>query len=56
MSRIGPRTTLEWTIEGSALRVIPISDDPIAALRGSGRPGAVRRLLADRRRGRRRNG
>lgn len=53
---IGAKTSLEWVIEGNALRVIPIPDDPIAALRGSGKPGAVRRLLADRRKDARRGG
>jgi hypothetical protein len=36
--------------------VIPIPDDPVAALRGAGKPGAVRRLLAERRRDARRDG
>jgi AbrB family looped-hinge helix DNA binding protein len=49
-------TIVEWVLEGSTLRVIPIPADPVAALRGSGRKGAVGRLLADRRRDRRRGG
>jgi antitoxin PrlF len=53
---ISPSTHLEWVIEGNAARVIPIPDDPIAALRGSGKPSAVARLLRDRRRDRARDG
>ena len=53
--RIRPDTVLEWVVEGDTMRVIPIPDDPIAALRGSGRKGETRRLLADRRRDRRRD-
>ena len=45
---IRARTSLEWILEGNTARVIPIPDDPVPALRGSGKPGAVRRLLADR--------
>ena len=54
--QIKPETQLEWIVEGTTVRVIPIPDDPIAALRGSGKKGEVRRLLADRRRDRRRDG
>jgi AbrB family looped-hinge helix DNA binding protein len=50
------RSALEWVVEGNTVRLIPIPDDPIAALRGSGKTGAVRRLLADRRRDRERDG
>lgn len=47
---IEPHTLLEWVVEGNTLRVIPIPDDPVAALRGSGKRGAVKRLLETRRR------
>ncbi len=53
---IKPDSVIDWVLEGNTLRVIPIPVDPIAALRGSGRKGAVGRLLADRRRDRRRDG
>ncbi len=54
--RIKPEMLLEWIVEGNTARVVPIPEDPIAALRGSGKKGEVQRLLADRRRDRRRDG
>jgi AbrB family looped-hinge helix DNA binding protein len=53
---IKPNTSVEWVVEGNAARVIPIPVDPASALRGSGKRGAVRRLLDDRRRDRKRGG
>jgi AbrB family looped-hinge helix DNA binding protein len=47
--QITANTALDWIVEGNGMRVIPIPDDPVAALRGSGKRGAVRRLLDDRR-------
>jgi len=53
---IGPNTSLEWIIEENTVRVVPIPEDPISALRGSGKRGAVKRLLADRRQDRLQDG
>jgi AbrB family looped-hinge helix DNA binding protein len=51
---IGPNTTLEWVIEGTTARVIPVPEDPIRAFRGSGKKGLVKQLLKERRRDRQR--
>jgi AbrB family looped-hinge helix DNA binding protein len=51
---IDANTTVEWTIEGSTARIIPIPADPISAFRGSGPKGQVQRLLKERERERRR--
>lgn len=53
---IGRNTVVEWVIEGSSVRVIPIPEDAIGAFRGSTKPGAVRRLLRDRREDLRKDG
>lgn len=52
--QIGPDTLLEWVIEGSTVRVIPLPADPIRAFRGSGPKGATQSLLRERRRDRQR--
>jgi len=52
--QIGPNTVLEWVVEGSSARVIPLPDDPLKAFRGSGKSGLVELLLRERRRDRRR--
>lgn len=52
---IKAETTLEWIVEGTTARVIPLPDDPLAAFRGSGRGGTVKQLLGDRRRDRARD-
>jgi AbrB family looped-hinge helix DNA binding protein len=51
--QIGPDTRLQWIVEGSTARVIPLPADPLKAFRGSGRKGLVKILLDDRRSGRR---
>ena len=51
---IGPDSTVEWVIEGVTARVIPIPENPIKAFRGSGKKGAVDRLLKERRHDRKR--
>jgi AbrB family looped-hinge helix DNA binding protein len=49
---IGQETILEWEVEGNSARVIPIPTDPVKAFRGTGKKGAVRRLLTERTRDR----
>lgn len=46
---IHPETELEWVIEGTTVRVVPIPPDPVKAFRGSGKKGMLRRLLKERR-------
>jgi hypothetical protein len=45
---------LEWVVEGATARVIPIPAHPVKAFRGSGKKGAVRDLLNERSRDRKR--
>ncbi len=52
--QIGPDTQLEWVVEGNTARVIPLPSDPVKIFRGSGKKGAVKRLLKERRLDRRR--
>lgn len=51
---LGPSKRLEWIIDDDTIRVMPVDTDPVVAFRGSGRGGAVARLLAERRRDRER--
>jgi len=43
--QIGPDRQVEWIVEGNTARVIPLPSDPVKIFRGSGKKGAVRRLL-----------
>jgi AbrB family looped-hinge helix DNA binding protein len=52
--QIGPDTKLEWVVEGTTARVIPLPPDPLRAFRGSGKKGMVKILLQERRRDRQR--
>jgi AbrB family looped-hinge helix DNA binding protein len=45
---LSPADRLEWIIDDTGIRVIPVKSDPIAAFRGRGRGGSVARLLAER--------
>ena len=41
---------LMWLDDGETIRVVPVPEDPLKALRGSGREGGLtERLLAERR-------
>lgn len=49
MFRLTPSDRLEWVIENNTIRVIPVTENPIEAFRGSSRnQGATGRLLAER--------
>lgn len=39
---------LEWIVDGSGIRVVPVKNDPVEAFRGRGVGGSVARLLAER--------
>lgn len=43
-----PADGLEWLVDGATIRVVPVRRDPVAAFRGQGKGGAVKRLLAER--------
>ncbi|WP_100917626.1 AbrB family transcriptional regulator [Candidatus Thiodictyon syntrophicum] len=47
-SKLGPADRRERPEETGRFRAIPVREDPIAALRASGKGGATARLLADR--------
>lgn len=49
---LSPSDRLEWVVDGSGIRVIPVKSDPVEAFRGRGEGGSVDRLLADRAQGR----
>jgi bifunctional DNA-binding transcriptional regulator/antitoxin component of YhaV-PrlF toxin-antitoxin module len=51
---LGPDARLEWVVEGTTARVIPLPADGIKAFRGSGKKGLVARLLEERAKDRRR--
>jgi len=45
---ITPSDRLEWVIKDNTILVVPVKEDPVAALRGRGRGGATARLLKER--------
>jgi len=45
---LSPSDRLEWVVDGSSIRVIPVKGDPIEAFRGRGTGGSVLRLLEER--------
>lgn len=50
---LGDGAQVIWLDTGDGLTLVPVSADPVSALRGSGKgEGLLERLLADRARGR----
>jgi AbrB family looped-hinge helix DNA binding protein len=45
---LSPSDRLEWIVDGSGIRVIPVKSDPVEAFRGRGAGGTVARLLEER--------
>ncbi len=46
--RLSPADRLEWLVDATGIRVVPVRNDPVAAFRGQGKGGATTRLLAER--------
>lgn len=43
-----PADRLEWFVDASGIRVVPVRENPIEAFRGQGKGGGTQRLLAER--------
>jgi len=47
---IEPESRVEWIVEGSVIKVVPLPKDPVAAFRGRGsRKFSTERLIEERR-------
>lgn len=45
---LSPADRLEWVIDSTGIRVIPVKSDPVEAFRGNGKGGSVAKLLTER--------
>ncbi|HEV8132279.1 MAG TPA: AbrB/MazE/SpoVT family DNA-binding domain-containing protein [Acidobacteriota bacterium] len=52
--QIAPDSTVEWVLEGSTAKIIPLPADPLKAFRGSGKQGLLKLLLKERKKDRKR--
>ena len=43
--QLNPADRLEWLVDVSGIRVLPVRADPVLAFRGQGKGGSVKRLL-----------
>jgi AbrB family looped-hinge helix DNA binding protein len=49
MFHLSPADRLEWLVDPSGIRVLPVRADPVKAFRGQGVGKSTQRLLAQRR-------
>ena len=45
--QLKPADRLEWLVDVSGIRVLPVRADPVLAFRGQGKGKSVKRLLED---------